>query len=199
MTTPWNSSGTSITRSSTGSIFRPSVSRVTISGRDTCSSKPSRRIISIRIDSCSSPRPTTFICSGNAVSSTRMETFPSSSFASRSRMLREVTYWPSRPALGDVFTPKIIDTVGSSIAVGGIASRSSGSAIVSPMVMSSIPARHTMSPADACWMSTRFNPSKANSLVTRVSWARPSSLQTATGSPIRTWPLKTRPMAIRPR
>ena len=34
---------------------------------------------------------------------------------------REVTYWPSRPANGEVLTPKIIDTVGSSIAIGGMA------------------------------------------------------------------------------
>ena len=91
-----------------------------MSGRDTCSSKPSRRIISMRIDSCSSPRPITFICSGVSVSSTRIETLPSSSRSSRSRRLRDVTYWPSRPAIGDVLTPKIIDTVGSSMAIGGI-------------------------------------------------------------------------------
>ena len=54
-------------------------------------------------------------------------------------MCRDVTYWPSRPASGDVLTPKIIDTVGSSTAIGGIASRCSTSAIVSPMVMSSMP------------------------------------------------------------
>ncbi len=95
----------------------------------------------MRIDSCSSPRPTTFICSGVSVSSTRSDTLPSSSFSSRSRRLREVTYWPSRPATGDVLTPKIIDTVGSSTAIGGMAMRCSWSAIVSPIVMSSMPAR----------------------------------------------------------
>ena len=52
-----------------------------------------------------------------------------------------------RPDIGDVFTPKIIDTVGSSMAIGGIGDGFSGSAMVSPMVMSSMPARHTMSPA----------------------------------------------------
>ena len=52
-----------------------------MSGRDTCTSYPSRRIISIRIESCSSPRPITFICSGESVSSTRSETLPSSSFS----------------------------------------------------------------------------------------------------------------------
>ena len=34
---------------------------------------------------------------------------------------REVTNWPSRPDIGDVLTPKIIETVGSSIAITGIA------------------------------------------------------------------------------
>jgi hypothetical protein len=79
MTTPWKSSATSMTRSSTGSIFTPLISLVTISGRDTWTSYPSRRIISIRIESCSSPRPMTRICSGLSVSSTRRETLPSSS------------------------------------------------------------------------------------------------------------------------
>ena len=109
-----------------------------------------------------------------------------------------MTYCPSRPAIGDVLTPKIIDTVGSSIAIGGMAMRCSTSAIVSPMVMSSMPARQTMSPAAASWMSTRFRPSNAYSLVTFVSWTASSSLQTTTGSPILTRPLKMRPMAMRP-
>ena len=121
MTTPWNSSATSMTRSSTGSITWPLTSRVTMSGRETCSSNPSRRIISIRIDSCSSPRPSTFICSGVSVGSTLIDTLPSSSRSSRSLIWREVTNWPSRPDIGEVFTPKIIDTVGSSTAIGGIA------------------------------------------------------------------------------
>ena len=86
-----------MTSSSTGSTVWPPICFVTMSGRDTCSSKPSRRIISIRIDSCSSPRPTTFICSGVSVGSTRMETFPSSSLSSRSFIWRDVTYCPSRP------------------------------------------------------------------------------------------------------
>ena len=148
-----------------------------MSGRDTCSSKPSRRIISIRIESCSSPRPSTFICSGVSVGSTRIETLPSSSRSSRSFSWRDVTYWPSRPAIGDVLTPKIIDTVGSSIAIGGHRRRGcSTSAIVSPIVMSSMPARQTMSPAAASVMSMRFRPSKAKSLVTFVSCTRPIEL-----------------------
>ena len=124
MTTPWNSSATSTTRSSTGSTVWPLTSLVTMSGRDTWSSKPSRRIISIRIESWSSPRPSTFICSGVSVASTRIETLPSSSLSRRSLICREVTNWPSRPAIGEVLTPKIIDTVGSSTAIGVSALRS---------------------------------------------------------------------------
>ena len=143
-----------------------------MSGRETWISKPSRRIISMRIDSCSSPRPTTFICSGESVGSRRIDTLPSSSRSSRSVSWRDVTYCPSRPAIGDVLTPKIIETVGSSIAIGGIGTRCSMSVIVSPIVMSSMPARQTMSPAAASWMSMRFSPSKAYSLVTFVSLHR---------------------------
>ena len=60
----------------------------------------------------------TLTCSGVSVSSIRSDTLPSSSLVSRSRRWREVTYWPSRPASGEVLTPKTIDTVGSSIGDG---------------------------------------------------------------------------------
>jgi hypothetical protein len=76
--------------------------RVTISGLPTASSKPSRRIISIRMASCSSPRPITLKVSGRRFCSTRMETLVSNSLSRRSRRLREVTYWPSRPQKGEV-------------------------------------------------------------------------------------------------
>ena len=56
-----------------------------------------------------------------------------------------------------------------------------------------------MSPAAACSISTRFRPSKANSLVTFVCWIVPSSFSTDTGSFSFTVPLKMRPMAMRPR
>ncbi len=71
----------------------------------------------MRMDSCSSPRPTTFTVSGLSVSSRRIDTLPISSRSRRSRTCRDVTYCPSRPAIGDVLTPKIIDTVGSSTAI----------------------------------------------------------------------------------
>src|SRR5436853_358964 len=59
VTAPMNSSGMSMTRCSIGSSTWPSVSRVMICGLPTSISKPSRRIISIRMASWSSPRPDT--------------------------------------------------------------------------------------------------------------------------------------------
>ena len=109
-----------------------------------------------------------------------------------------MTYWPSRPAIGEVLTPKIIDTVGSSMASGGSGSGCSASVIVSPIVMSAMPATQTMSPAAASSTSTRFSPSNANSLVTRVGCSAPSTLLTATVSPSLTRPLKMRQTAMRP-
>ena len=150
MTTPWNSSGTSMTRSSTGSIFTPSISLVTMSGRDTCSSKPSRRIISIRIDSCSSPRPITFICSGVSVSSTRSDTLPSSSRGepiaqvARRDVLAVAAGHRRRVDAEDHRHGRLVDRDRRNGARGA-----PGSAIVSPIVMSSMPARQTMSPAAA--------------------------------------------------
>ena len=56
-----------------------------------------------------------------------------------------------------------------------------------------------MSPAAACSISTRFRPSKANSLVIRVCSMVPSSFSTDTGPFSFTVPLNTRPIAMRPR
>ena len=49
--------------------------------------------------SCNSPRPITLKVSWPS-SSTLMETLVSSSLSSRSRRLRDVTHWPSRPGEG---------------------------------------------------------------------------------------------------
>ena len=110
-----------------------------------------------------------------------------------------MTYCPSRPAIGDVLTPMIIDTVGSSTWRGGIGRGSCGSMIVSPMVMSSMPARQMMSPAAADPTSTRCRPSNRYSFVTLVPSTVPSSFETAISSPSATRPLTMRPIAIRPR
>ena len=88
---PMKVSGASITTSSIGSRRFPSTSRVITSGLDTWSSNPSRRIISIRIASWSSPRPETLEPSAVSVSSTRIETLPRVSLSRRSRTWRDVT------------------------------------------------------------------------------------------------------------
>src|SRR5215475_8686214 len=72
-------------------------------GRETWNSYPSRRIVSIRIVRCSSPRPDTVHVSVDSVSSTRSATLRSSSRYSRSRTWREVTNFPSLPANGESF------------------------------------------------------------------------------------------------
>ena len=81
--------------------------------------------------------------------STRIETFVSSSFSSRSLMLREVTQRPSRPAKGEVFTEKTIEIVGSSMCSGGSGAGVSAEVTVSPIWMPSKPARATISPQAA--------------------------------------------------
>ena len=113
----------------------------------------------------------TLNCSGVSVGSTRIETLPSSSVSSRSLIWRDVTNWPSRPANGEVLTPKIIETVGSSIGDRRqSATGFSASAIVSPIMMSSMPARQMMSPAAASVDVDALQPSNAKSFVTVVRW-----------------------------
>src|ERR1700691_134661 len=58
-------------------------------------------MVSIRIASCNSPRPSTRKASVVPVSSTRKETLVSNSFSRRARRSRDVTYCPSRPAKGE--------------------------------------------------------------------------------------------------
>src|SRR2546422_1016479 len=111
VTAPMYSSGMSITRCSIGSSVWPFASRVMIVGLPTSSSNPSRRIISMRIASWSSPRPETRKVSGESVSSTRTPTLTRFSFRSRSRSCGEVTNLPSLPANGDTLAEKSIDTV----------------------------------------------------------------------------------------
>ena len=74
MTLPMYSSGVSICTRSNGSHFTPSISFSITSGRDTCNSYPSRRMFSIKIDKCNSPRPETVQASGEFVGSTRKDT-----------------------------------------------------------------------------------------------------------------------------
>ena len=59
-------------------------------GLETMNSYPSRRIVSMRIAICSSPRPHTSKASARSVGFTRSDTFRRISRSSRSRIWREV-------------------------------------------------------------------------------------------------------------
>ena len=72
--------------------------------------------------------------SGSSVSSTRSATLVSASRSSRSRIWRLVTYLPSRPANGELFTSNVMLIVGSSTTSGGSASGCAGSQSVSEIV-----------------------------------------------------------------
>ena len=159
VTAPMNASGMSMTRYSIGSSVWPFSVRVMMVGLPTSSSNPSRRIISMRIASWSSPRPDTRNVSGESVSSTRMPTLMWRSFMRRSRSWGEVTNRPSLPASGEMLAEKSIDTVGSSMRISGSATGASPSATVSPISIESIPAIATRSPALASAISTRLSPS----------------------------------------
>ncbi|MNI41118.1 hypothetical protein D3C73_953630 [compost metagenome] len=137
--------------------------------------------------------------SGLSVSCTRRLTSVSSSLKRRSRSLREVTHLPSLPAKGLLFTRNVICIVGSSIFRTGSASGFCGSAIVSPMLISLIPAIATMSPAPASSVSTRFRPWKPKSFSMRAVLLLPSRMMTVTDWPCLITPRFTRPIAIRPR
>jgi hypothetical protein len=57
---------------------------------------------------------------------------------------------PDWPASGEVLMPIVIEIDGSSMVITGSGCGSSGSASVSPMVISGIPAIAMMSPGPAC-------------------------------------------------
>ena len=79
-----------------------------------------------------------------------MDTLPISSRSRRSFTSRAVTLAPfTLPAIGEVLIPIVIEIAGSSTLISGSGLTSFGSAKVSPIVISSIPATATMSPAVA--------------------------------------------------
>ena len=78
---------------------------------------------------------------------TRSETLPTSSARSRASTRVAVTLSPSSPASGDVLIPTVTDRDGSSTEMTGSGRASSGSASVSPIVTSGIPATAMISPA----------------------------------------------------
>ena len=133
------------------------------------------------------------------MSFTRIDTLPMISRSSRALMRRAVTFLPSRPAIGDVLTPSVIESDGSSTLMTGSGRGSSGSASVSPIVTSSRPATAMISPGPADSAGTRSSASVMNS-----SPSCPlSTVPSARHQPIR-WPLvivpwRTRQIARRPR
>ncbi len=153
---------------------------MTTCGLPTVSSKPSRRMISTRIASCSSPRPWTSQVSGRSVGSTRIETLPTSSASSRFFTSRAVSFLPDWPASGEVLMPIVIEIDGSSIVMTGSGRGSSGSASVSPMVISAMPAIAMMSPGPADSAGTRSSASVISSSVILTRSIEPSARHQAT-------------------
>ena len=145
----------------------PSISRVTTCGLPTVSSKPSRRIASTSTASCSSPRPWTSQVSGRSVSSTRIATLPTSSASRRSLTCRAV-----RRCAGLAGQRRGVDADrhaerGLLDAITGSGRGSSGSAIVSPIVISGMPASGDRSrPARPRRRRTRCSPSVTYSSAT---------------------------------
>ena len=187
---------------------RSTPSRVITRGRDTWNSYPSRRIVSIRMERCSSPRPDTVHVSVESVSSTRSATLRSSSRYSRSRSWRDVTNFPSLPANGELLTRKSTEIVGSSTAMPSSRSGCSTSVTVSPISTPSSPASATISPAarlldlDAVEPLVAVQLRHARALTARARAARlraPAMGSSATASPTRTVPRSMRPIASRPR
>ena len=157
---PIFSVGTSMFKTSYGSCSSPSMFLRTTRGLPTLISNPSRRMVSIKIERWSTPRPQTANDSLPSTGRTRSATLRSSSFSKRVLSWRVVTYFPSLPAKGDVLMLKIISKVGSSTRKRGSAFTSPRLQMVSPMSIFSMPTTATMSPAVAFSMSMR--PSLSN-------------------------------------
>jgi len=144
---PRHSSGTSKYKVSYGSCIRPSISLRMTDGRLTKTSNPSRLIVSTSTATCMAPRALTLNSVESFPSSTLIDTLVRASRNKRSRISREVTRSPSRPAKGPSFTEKDIITVGGSICTKGKPSASGLPESVSPISTSSKPATPTIFPA----------------------------------------------------
>ena len=81
-------------------------------------------------------------------------------------MTRMVSFLPTLPATADLLTPKVIDMVGCSTVIGSSGLGSLRSTTVSPMLKFSMPAKVTMSPAEASSTGVLPMASKAKSSVT---------------------------------
>ena len=114
--------------------------------------------------------PLTRNSSAASVRSTRRATLVCSSRWSRSHNMRDDAYLPSWPENGDVLTPKVIRTVGSSTFIRSSGSGASGDATVSPIRTSLKPESATISPADAdsiSWRARSRNVKRRSHLVGR--------------------------------
>ena len=94
--------------------------------------------------------------------------------------------------------PTVIDRLGSSMWMTGSGRGSSGSASVSPIVMSGMPATATISPGPASSAGTRSRASVMYSSAMRARSIVPSARHQATGRPLRSVPERTRHSASRP-
>ena len=189
-----------MTTSSIGSNFSPfSFVCMTTRGRDTDNSNPSRRIVSIKIPNCNSPRPETSNASLLALCVTRSAMFVSASRNNLSPIIRDVNFLPLCPANGDVFTKNVIVSVGGSIGIAGIGSVTDGSHNVSATVAFENPAITTISPADALSRETLFIPwCSMIFVIFAFSTNSPAILIAFTVCPTRTVPDSIFPVKIRP-
>ncbi|CAB5043337.1 unannotated protein [freshwater metagenome] len=87
-----------------------------------------------------------------------------------------VTFLPLLPARGEVLMPMVIEIDGSSTVMTGSAIGFSGSARVSPIVISGIPATAMMSPGPALSATTRVRFSVIKSSTTFARSTVPSVL-----------------------
>ena len=135
MALPEYSFGTSTVASSIGSSLLPSSSVLyTTRGRPTWNSKPSRRMVSIENGQMQHATAGDFACrTCPPVSSMRMEMLLSFSRMRRSLSWRAPTMSPSRPTSGLVEASNTTAMVGSSTAMGSMATGFSGSVMTSPM------------------------------------------------------------------
>ena len=117
-------------------------------------------MVSMRMDRLISPRPATLKPSVlPSISLTRRDTSFRVSRKRRSRIWREVTNLPSRPAKGLSLTEKVISTVGALIFTKARGSAKPFAQMVSPMVTSPMPLMAMMLPAEASVTGTRLRPS----------------------------------------
>ena len=114
------------------------------------------------MERCNSPLPETTNTSGVSVLSTFKLTSVLNSRNSLSCNVLEVQCTPSFPINGEVFTPNVIRTVGSSTSMDGRASGDSVDAIVFPIDTFSGPVIATMSPAIASVSDTLSIPLNTN-------------------------------------